>query len=409
MKNGRSPLSSITHYPLHIQQGLWVGLLIVCLAGCGRPSPVVKIGFVGPLTGDQATQGQDMLNGTKLAVAQANAKGEILPGYRLELIALDDQRNPTQAVAAAKKLVANPDVVAVVGHLNSSCSMPASAIYHQARMLQISPVSSNPQISRQGFETFYRTCATDDLQGPAAALFAVRQLGAKRIFILDDMTTYGRGLANELEKKLKTLGVKILGHEGITQGDKDFTPLLTKVKSLRPDLVYFAGMFPEGALLVKQRYELGVGGYFMGGDGLFDPVLIDLAGPKVAEGVYLTTIGSDIHRVPTAQAFVKAYEAMYGPIGAYSAYSYEATNIVLWAIQRAGRKDRHPFDVAQGGVSSAVERRQAVLAAMKTLKDYPGIFGTQNFDEKGDSLIRDIGLFTVKDGKFVFLKTASWD
>ena len=199
-------------------------------------------------------------------------------------------------------------------------------------------------------------------------------------------------MANELEKKLKAIGAEILGHEGITQGDKDFTPLLTKVKSLHPDLVYFAGMFPEGALLIKQRYELGLRGYFMGGDGLFDPVLIDLAGPKVAEGVYLTTIGSDIHRISTAQAFVKAYEATHGPIGAYSAYAYEAANIVIWAIQHAGHKDR-----------------QAVLAAMKTLKDYPGIFGTQNFDEKGDSLIRDIGLFTVKDGKFVFLKTASWD
>ena len=368
-------------------------MLTVLLAGCGQQrSPVVKIGFVAPLTGDQASQGGSMRNGPVLALEHAKVRSDILPGYRVELVELDDQHSPTQAVAAAKKLVADPDVMAVVGNLNSSCTMPASAIYHQARMLQITPVSSNPQISRQGFDTFYRTCATDDLQGPAAALFVARELGATRVFLLDDMTTYGRGLANEFKKKLRALGAQVLGHEGITQGDKDFTPLLTKIKALAPDLVYFAGMFPEGALLIKQRAEVGLGGRFMGGDGLFDPVLIELATPQAAEGVYLTTIGSDVRQIPTAKEFVQAYEARYGSVGAYSAYAYEATSIALWAVGRAGTKDR-----------------RAVLAAMKTLHDYPGVFGVQNFDDKGDSLIRDIGLFTVNNGKFVFLNTASWD
>ncbi len=371
---------------------LAAAVLSLLVAGCGRHEQVITIGFVGPLTGDQAPQGDDMLNGAELAVEQAAAQGPVIPGYRLAFMPLDDQRSPTQAVAAAKKLVADPNVMAVVGHLNSSCTMPASAIYHQARVLQISPVSSNPQISRQGFDTFYRTCATDDLQGPAAAIFIVKDLGAQRVFVLDDMTTYGRGLANELIKKLTALHAEVLGHEGITQGDKDFVPLLTKIKSLNPDLVYFAGMFPEGALLIKQRTQVGLSSRFMGGDGLFDPVLIDLATPQAAEGVYLTTIGSDIHQILTAQSFVKAYEARFGPIGAYSSYAYEAASIAIWAIRTAGVKDR-----------------AAVLAAMKTLRDYPGIFGPQNFDAKGDSLIRDIGIFTVKDGRFAFVKTATWD
>lgn len=366
-----------------------VALLALGVVGCGKPAtPVVKIGFVAPLTGDQAPHGQDMLNGAKLAVEEAAAQGEVLPGHRLELLALDDQRNPTQAVTAAKKLVADRDVVAVVGHLNSSCTMPASAIYHQARLLQITPVSSNPKISRQGFDTFYRTCATDDLQGPAAARYVVQELGARRIFIVDDMTTYGRGLANEFERTLKELGAAVLGHEGITQGDKDFAPLLTKIKAMAPDLVYFAGMFPEGALLIKQRFDVGLGGQFMGGDGLFDPVLIELATAQAAEGIWLTTIGSDVRQMPTAQHFVREYESRFGPVGAYSAYAYEATSIALWAVKQAARKDR-----------------QHVLAAMKRLSDYPGLFGLQNFDEKGDSRIRDIGLFTVSDGRFVFLKS----
>ena len=377
--------------------GLWtngfvLASFLLCLSGCGKAEPVVKLGFVGPLTGDQATQGLGMLHGVELAVEQANQQGPVLPGLSLKLVALDDQRSPTQAVAAAKKLVTDPDVMAVIGHLNSSCTMPASAIYFQARLLNISPVSSNPAISRQGFDTFYRTCATDDLQGPAAALFMVRELGARRIFVLDDMTTYGRGLANEVIKKLQALGATVAGHEGITQGDKDFVPLLTKVKSLNPDMVYFTGMFPEGALLIKQRAEVGLASRFMGGDGLFDPALIELGTPASAEGVYLTTIGSDIRRIPTAQGFVKAYEAKFGPIGAYSAYAYEAASIAIWAVRQAGTRDR-----------------AAALAAMKTLKDFPGLFGPQGFDERGDSRIHDIGIFTVKDGRFAFVKTATWE
>jgi branched-chain amino acid transport system substrate-binding protein len=374
-------------------RGVVVSGLVLLVAGCGGGGePVVKIGFVAPLTGDQAPQGEDMLAAAKLAVEQANAAGPALPGFRLELLALDDQRSPTQAVAAAKRLIADRDVVVAVGHLNSSCTMPASAIYHQAGLLHINPVSSNPQISRQGFETFYRICATDDLQGPAAALFAVRELQAGRIFILDDMTTYGRGLADEFEKKTKALGVEVLGHEGITQGDKDFTPLLTKVKSLNPDLLYVAGMFPEGALLLKQRAAIGLTSRNMGGGGIFDATLLELAGATAAEGIHLTTIGSDIRQIPTARAFLEAYEQRFGTVGAYSAYAYEATNLAIWAIRKAGAKDR-----------------AAVLAAMKTLEGYPGLFGIQSFDEKGDTLLRDIGIFTVKDGKFVFLRTATWE
>ncbi len=375
-----------------------------CGGGGGAKSSVIKIGFAAPLTGDQAPQGQDMYNGVKLAIEQAQAAGPILPGVRLELIAMDDQHSPTQSVAVAKKLIADPNVLIVVGHLNSSCSMPASAVYHEARMTQISPVSSNPQISRQGFDTFFRTCATDDLQGPAAALFAVRELGAKRIFLVDDMTTYGRGLANEFKKKATELGAELLGHEGITQGDKDFTPLLTKAAAMSPDLIYFAGMFPEGALLIKQRLDVGFRGRFMGGDGLFDPTLIELATAQAAEGVYLTTIGSDVHGIPTAQAFVKAYESTFGPLGAYSSYSYEATSLAVHVLRQAAAQGRLSDPKA-----SPTARREVVLAAMKQVKDYPGIFGPQNFDEHGDPVIKDIGLFTVKDGKFVFLKTASWE
>jgi len=358
--------------------------------GCGKREPAVKIGFAGPLTGDQAAQGLDMLHGAELAVEEANAAGPILPGYKVELAAMDDSRSPAQAVTVAKKLAADPDVLAVVGHLNSSCTKPASAVYHEAKMLHINPVSSNPEISRQGFENFYRVCSTDDLQGPAGEQFAMQRLGAKRVFVIDDMTTYGRGLSNEFVKAAKAGGVQVLGQEGITQGEKDFSPLLTKIKSLAPDLIYFAGMYPEGALLMRQRMELNIPAKFMGGDGLFEPTLIQLATAQAADGVYITTLGGDIHQVPSAAGFVRSYEAKYGHMGAYAAYSYEATRIAIEAIRRAGAKDR-----------------QAVLAAMKGIKQYPGILGVHSFDARGDTTIRTIGIYTVRDGKFQFLESTN--
>ena len=364
-----------------------LSLAAALLAGCGKGESVAKIGFAGPLTGDQAAQGTDMLRGAQLALEQALKAGEILPGTKIELVALDDAHNPALAVSVAKRLSSDPDVVAIVGHLNSSCTKPASAVYHEARMLHVNPVSSNPEISRQGFDNFFRICPTDDLQGPAGLKFAVERLGAKRVFVIDDMTTYGRGLANEFIKAAKAQGVEIFGHEGITQGEKDFTPLLTKIKAMGPDLIYFAGMFPEAALLIKQRDELQVPAKFLGGDGLFEATLITLAGPGINQEVYITTLGGDIRQVSTARDFVRDFETKYGHLGAYSSYAYEATRIVLEAIRRAGRKDR-----------------SSILTAMKQMKNYSGILGTHTFDSKGDTTIRTIGIYTIKDGKFQFVE-----
>lgn len=365
----------------------FLAFVVCALAGCGSPSPVVKIGFVAPLTGDQASHGADMLHGVELAVADAEAEGPVLPGMRVALMPLDDQHSPAQAVAMAKKLAADPAVVAIVGHLNSSCTKPASAIYHKARLLHLNPVSSNPDISRQGFDTFFRICATDDLQGPAAAAFAWKTLGSRRVYIIDDLTTYGRGLANEFELAAKNLGFLVLGHEGITQGEKDFTPLLTKVKALDPDLLYFAGMFPEAAVLIRQRHDLQLPAKFLAGDGVYEPTLITLATPAAAEGVYVTALGADIHTVPTATAFVESYERRYGRLGAYSAYAYEATRMAITAIRAAGKGDR-----------------AAVLAAMQSQRAYDGILGAHRFDGQGDTTLRTIGIFTVRHGEFKFLE-----
>lgn len=362
-------------------------LLAVTSLGAKKVS-VIKIGCVGPITGDQASLGLDQLHALQIAVDKANLRGEIIPGYKLEIVSLDDQHNPAQAVAMAKRLVSDRDVVAVIGHVNSSCSLPAAPIYQNGRMVQISPSCTNPEISKKGYDTFFRTCATDDIQGPQGAEFAVRKLNAHKVFIIDDKTTYGKEVADQFEKEIISLGAVVLGHEGITQGEKDFTPLLTKVKALAPDLIYFGGMYPEGALLVKQAKSLGLETKWLAPDGLYVTTFIELA-QEDAEGVYCTFFGADVNKMDSAKDFIETYKNRFGQMGPYGAYAYDAANIIIEAIRRTGKKDR-----------------QAILAEVRNTKDFSGIIGVTNFDEKGDTTLRLIGVFLVNNRVFEYVGPA---
>ena len=339
------------------------------------------------MTGDQAFIGTGVLQGAQMAIEEANVQGPVFGGTRIKLEPLDDQHNPTQAVLAANKLAANPDAVGVIGHFNSSCTKASSSIYHEARMVQISPGSTNPQISRQGFDTFFRVCPTDEVQAPVAAVFVFSKLHINKIVVIDDLTTYGKGLADEFEKKFKALGGEVLTRNGITQGEKDFTPLLTRIKSLNPELIFYGGVYPELALLIKQSKKIGFESAWMGGDGIFDVTLIKLATPKHSEGVYATMLGVDPRSLPAAKDFVTRYEARFGQIGSFSAYAYDATNVLIEAIRRAGKNDR-----------------EAVLNEVKKTKNFQGILGPVNFDASGDAVGRSVGIFKVENGKFKFLE-----
>ncbi len=347
----------------------------------------VEIGLVAPLTGDQAYIGVGVMQGAQMAVEDANIKGPVFGSTKLKFVPMDDQHNPTQAVLVANKLIADPNVVGVIGHFNSSCTKAASAIYHESRMVQITPASTNPEISRQGFDTFFRVCATDDVQAPAAATFVISKLGFKKIVVIDDQTTYGKGLADEFDKKFKLLGGTVLSHHGITQGEKDFTPLLTKVKATQPELIFFGGIYPELSLLIKQSRKLGLDSPWMGGDGIFDVTLIKLTTPELAEGAYATMLGVDPHSLPDAKDFVTRYEARYGEIGSFSSYGYDAANVLIEAIRRAGKADR-----------------EAVLREVRATKDFQGILGPINFDAKGDAIGKSVGIFKIENGKFKFLE-----
>jgi branched-chain amino acid transport system substrate-binding protein len=362
-----------------------LALSLLVLLGADS-AETVHIGLSAPLTGDQAYIGIGVNQGAQMAVEDANAKGPIFGNVKLKLVSLDDQHNPTQAVLVANKFAADPDLVGVVGHFNSSCTKASSAIYHETRIPQVSPASTNPDISKQGFDTFFRVCATDDVQAPAAVHY-VNKLGFKKVAIIDDQTTYGQGLANQFEKKFKASGGTVVAHNGITQGEKDFTPLLTRIKSQKPELIFFGGIYPELSLLLKQSNKIGMNVPWMGGDGIFDASLVELATPALAEGAYATMLGVDPHMLPSAEDFVRRYEARYGEIGSFAAYGYDAANVLIDAIRRAGKKDR-----------------EAVLAELKKTKDFPGILGPINFDSKGDAVGKSVGIFQIKNGKFTFVE-----
>ncbi len=380
------------------------------LVACGQQnsgtSSSIKIGCAAPLTGDQAQIGIDMCNGVELAIEMANdfAKQSAVSGttpLQFSISRQDDQHNPSQAVNIAKKLVSDTDVVAVVGHFNSSCTKPSSAIYSEAGMTQITPASTNPDLSSQGFKTFFRVCATDEVQGPSGAVFAVNKLGAKKIYVIDDKTTYGKGLADAFEKKARALGVEIQGHEGITQGDKDFTPLLTKIKPLAPDLIYFGGIYPEGSLLLRQMRSLDIQSLLMGGDGIATGTFTELATKEIAEGTYATMVGGDMHQVPAAAAFIAAYEKKYGTLGQWSAYGFDAVNILMNAVRKAGGQNHFV------SAPSAQPSRAAVLKAMREIPEFTGVTGKITFDEKGDNQNQFIGIFQFKDGKLVYIGPAN--
>ena len=369
-------------------------LKIICLVisilfalwfiGCGesKPSNIVKIGLVGPITGDQADIGQDMNNGAIMAVDECNEKGGVL-GKKLELVSMDDRHDPKEAVAAAQRLVADPAIVGVIGHLNSGCSIPASKVYHENKILQVTPCSTNPDLTLQGFPEVFRICVTDAIQGQFGADMAVKKFGKKRVAILHDKSQYGQGLAEQFRNTAEKDGGNILIFEGVTQGDKDFTAILTKVKGLNPEVIYFGGMYPEGSLITKQSHDLGLKAIIMGGDGLNSSQFITNAGPA-SEGAYMTFLAPPWDQTEQAKDFVKKYTQKFKrDVGPYAPFSYDAGNCLIEAIKRANSTDR-----------------QAVLKEFKATKDYKGITGITNFDEHGDSTNKSMYLYIVKDGKF---------
>jgi branched-chain amino acid transport system substrate-binding protein len=375
------------------------------VASCGKkdeaPAPkteaarpieaaTVKIGSASPLTGPQAHIGIDIRNGVQLAIEDANASGVEIGGkkVRFELVPEDDEANPTKATTVAQKLV-DAKVVAVVGHFNSGASIPASKIYSDAGIPQISPSSTNPKYTQQGFKTTFRVVANDDQQGPTMAHYAVENLKAKKIAVIDDSTAYGQGLADTFEKTAQSLGAQIVAREHTTDKDTDFKAILTKIKGRAPDLIMFGGIDPQAGPMVKQMSELGIKAKYIGGDGMQTPNFIKLAGPA-SEGVMASMPGLPKEKMPGGAAFLQKYKAKFNQdVELFAPMGYDAVMVFVDSMKRAGSTDPAKFLPEVG----------------KT--NYQGVIGPIAFDEKGDLRNGPITIYVVKGGKWEPLETVT--
>ncbi|MBI5204651.1 MAG: branched-chain amino acid ABC transporter substrate-binding protein [Nitrospirae bacterium] len=351
---------------------------VLIFSGCGKKEDVIKIGVVGPMTGDQAKMGTDFKNGVALAVEEWNTRGGVLNKKIVALIE-DDQHDPKQAVSVANKLV-NAGIAGVIGHFNSSCSIPASDVYNRAGIPMISPGSTNPQLTEKGHKGVFRVCGRDDQQGKVGAEFVINKLKLKKIAVIHDKTTYGQGLADEF-KKFVEKDVEVVYYGGVIQGDKDFKTVLISIKEKKPELIYFGGIYPEAGLLVKQAKELGLNVPLMSGDGTIDPKFIEIAGAKAAEGTYLT-FSPDAKKIPTAKKFVEDYEKKFGELGPYSIYAYDAANIMLSGIKEANSTEGRAI----------TEKLHSV--------EFDGALGKIKLDAKGDVTVAPYIIWITKNGKF---------
>ena len=346
-------------------------------SGCAKKEETIKIGAAGPMTGDQSKMGVDMKNGAEMAIKEWNQKGGVL-GKKIALLVEDDQHDPKQAVSVANKLI-NDGIAGMIGHFNSSASIPASSVYNKAKIPMITPASTNPQLTEQGFPNVFRVCGRDDQQGLVAATFVADVLRLKKVAVLHDKKTYGQGLADEFVKALGNR-VAVIDYNGISQEDKDFRAVLTALKGKGAELLYFGGIYPQGGLIIKQARELGINIPFMSGDGVIDQKFVEIAGPA-SEGSYLT-FSPDPERLGSAKDFLRSYKAGYGEPGPYSIYAYDAANVMLRAIETA--------KTTEGA---------AVSKAIHEMK-HAGAVGDLQWDEKGDVLRSPYVVWITKNGKF---------
>lgn len=380
--------------------GLALAAVTLALAACGPKEKVVKIAVAVPLTGDMGTEGQGLRRAVELAVEQANAAKRF--PYKLVAAPYDDRADPKEAVNVANLIVSDPRVVAVVGHYNSGCAIPAAKVYARAPVAMVSPAATNPEVTAQqlssdwqGTKMVYRVCPTDDVQGASAGEFAYKKLGKRKMALLHDKTPYGQGLAEQFEKTFTGLGGKIVSQDGVSVGDKDFKALLTKIKAdaAKPEGIYFGGLYTESGLLLKQMKELGMKlpFAFISGDGSKTSGLFDVAGED-ADGAYLSIVGIPVEDLPSAKQFVEDYKKRFTAPGEelkpFDHFGYEAAQIILAAMERAGGPDR----------------AKVIDELRKT--DYKGLLGTTKFDEKGDTLNKIVTMTQAKgkDKAFVTVK-----
>lgn len=348
---------------------------------------IVKVGHAAPMTGPQAHLGKDNENGVRLAIDELNANPPVIGGkpVKFELLSEDDQADPRIATTVAQKFV-DEKVHAIIGHLNSGTTIPASRIYADAKIPQISPSATNVRYTQQGFKNAFRVMANDAQQGSVLGKFAVGEMKAKTIAIIDDRTAYGQGLADEFEKAAVAGGATIVGHEFTTDKSTDFTAILTKIKGLNADLLFYGGMDAQAAPMVKQMRTLGLTLPLLGGDGINTAEFMALAG-EAAEGVTASLPGVPLDSMPHGTEFRQKFESKYGQIQLYAPYCYDAVMVLAAAMKKA----------------DSIEPATFLPAIAATQHD--GVTSQIRFDDKGDLVGGAITLYRIESGKWKTLTT----
>nr|WP_315215300.1 branched-chain amino acid ABC transporter substrate-binding protein [uncultured Duganella sp.] len=348
---------------------------------------VVTIGVAGPLSGEIAHLGKAMENGVALAIEDLNARGVTIGGRKavFRMQSEDDAADPKQGTAVAQKLV-DAGVKAVIGHANSGTTVPASRIYNAAGIAQISPSATTPAYTRQKFPGAFRVVANDNMLGRALGRYAVGELGARRIAVIDDRSAYGQGVADEFVKGVEAgvPGLKVIGREFTTAKASDFSAILTRIRAKKPDLVFFGGMDATAGGMLRQMKALGMSSPFMGGDGICTEALPTLAGGNVRDGaVYCAEAGGiDAAHEKAVSEFVARFHARFhSDIQTYAPHAYDATMTVAAAMRQAGSTDPVKF-----------------LPVLRQIQ-YPGLTGTIRFDANGDLRDGALTVSTYRAGK----------
>jgi branched-chain amino acid transport system substrate-binding protein len=365
--------------------GLAIGALFAVSAGAAAAQTVIKIGHVAPLTGAIAHLGKDNELGAKMAIEELNAKKLKIGGkeVKFELLSEDDGGDPKQGTAAAQKLVDNK-VAGVIGHLNSGTTIPASKIYSDAGIPQISPSATNPKYTQQGFKTAFRNVANDGQLGGVLGRYAVKELKAKAIAVIDDRTAYGQGVADEFRKSVVAAGGKVVGREFTNDKATDFNAILTKLKGANPDMVFFGGMDAVAGPMLRQLKQLGMNVKFMGGDGICSPKLAELAGGSMSDGQVVCAEAGGVtpDKEPGMKVWRDKFKSKYGTeVQIYAPYVYDATMTMVAAMQKADSADPKKY--------------LPVLAKI----EHDGVTGKISFDAKGDIKGGSLTMFTYKGGK----------
>lgn len=362
------------------------GAIAFILAGtAAAQEQVVKIGHVAPLSGAIAHLGKDNENGARMAIDELNAKGVTIGGKKIkfELVGEDDAADPKQGTAAAQKLV-DAGVKGVIGHLNSGTTIPASKIYYDAGIPQISASATNPKYTQQGFNTAFRVVANDGQLGGTLGKYAAQTVKAKKVAVIDDRTAYGQGVAEEFSKSAKKNGIQVVAQQFTNDKATDFNAILTAIKAKSPDVIFFGGMDAVGGPMMRQMKQLGIKAKFMGGDGICTEQLPTLAGDSIGtDQVVCAEAGGVVDADKQGLEDFKArYEKKFGTnVKLYAPYTYDATMVMVAAMQKA----------------DSVEPKKYLPELAKI--HYKGVTGPIEFDKKGDMKAGTLTLYTYRDGK----------